>query len=69
VTNDIKRELEAGRAILVVFKDQIKLEKFAKEIKMTGLEVISLHRFMRFQRYMSCMCHEKVKKEKPPIQC
>ena len=39
VTEDIKRELKAGRAILVVFKDQDKLLQFAKEIKMTELKV------------------------------
>jgi hypothetical protein len=39
VTDDITRELKAGRAIFVVFKDQSLLERFATEIKMTGLKV------------------------------
>ncbi len=40
VTDDIARELKAGRAIFVVFKDQSKLERFSNRLKSTGLLVI-----------------------------
>jgi hypothetical protein len=39
VTEDIRRELKAGRAILVVFKDQAKLEIFSQKLKRFGLQV------------------------------
>jgi hypothetical protein len=38
---DITRELKAGRAILVVFKDEAKLQKFSREINRFGVQVMS----------------------------